>query len=705
MITPQVNQVEIVDSIVVRPDGSCMEASEYFLPETLPFGYTPANLDSINTALDGHIINLQQIDETRKGMISDKEIAQRRADAIENFYSTIVDKNCKEGLVFKDLVSPYFPGEKSRGHAFWRKLKQDYEKVGHAADIDVVVLGGSFATGMSRAGLLSKFLVGCADHQPDGTVLYMPLCKIYSGHANKDTIDRALEYTGFKAGKSYGNWYQADVKNRILPDFISKRSFQTSTDGQPVIGWKVTKKLYPDMWIRPQDSFVFTLNAGEIVASDFFSSGISLRFPRISKLRLGEGHKTAEEVDNIDDLLNIYLNRQAQISKNSQVGISNSDQNQNRAIKKEKCRFLTPSQDALKRRLSRKRNYHVPVTVSKIKEVSNLLSGLTFTVFEGNYELDRNCLDATTAKNEGWFQEACAVKSRNDVIHFIRQHGGKCELGVTASTNYIVGGRPNDAKVLNYEAITSNFSVTMPNRSKNCEILKKMIELGGILKWTFIVASMHQQSNSGQELRSPNDTVRQSSHMKSCQAKISPRLHDFLVRSKQTPRSIHENEYGDNLLEDTSESDFQYILHQVGNQKRSEKLNKENTNELSKDLQLLSGAGVNSGECFTVPHQISVYRAFDNDDDWVLKRHRSLLWPFRLIGEQRTNSRDGMMIIYPHIFRERFGFIDEDAALKDDKKGSNSKRWNEINPVDSLNSISRCLPFAKYMGAQVWKQK
>lgn len=41
----------------------------------------------------------------------------------------------------------------------------------------------------------------------------------------------------------------------------------------------------PDLWINPDDSFILELNAGEIVVSDTFSAGITLRFPRITKIR------------------------------------------------------------------------------------------------------------------------------------------------------------------------------------------------------------------------------------------------------------------------------------------------------------------------------------------------------------------------------------------------------------------------------------
>lgn len=85
-----------------------------------------------------------------------------------------------KGIVVKDLSSPYYLGRKSR-NGFWRKLKADYEATGHASDIDVVVLGGYYGTGIRFAGIINQFLVGVVDSESGCDPTYFTLGTINGG--------------------------------------------------------------------------------------------------------------------------------------------------------------------------------------------------------------------------------------------------------------------------------------------------------------------------------------------------------------------------------------------------------------------------------------------------------------------------------------------------------------------------------------------
>ena len=61
-----------------------------------------------------------------------------------------------------------------------------------------------------------------------------------------------------------------------MPDFLSKMD-------------------HPDLWIEPENSFVATVYAGEMVYSDAFPLGLFLRFPRITKVRMDADYKKAQE--------------------------------------------------------------------------------------------------------------------------------------------------------------------------------------------------------------------------------------------------------------------------------------------------------------------------------------------------------------------------------------------------------------------------
>lgn len=694
MIKPQANQVEVVDSVVVRPDGSCVLASDYFLSQSTEYGHSLPFLDAITTALDDIVPGLEEIDTKRKSIINEKTVAINRAHSVDKFYTEIVERKCKEGLIFKDFVSPYFPGTKSRGHAYWRKLKQDYEKVGHAADIDVIVLGGSFATGMSRAGLVNKFLVGCADRQPDGSVLYMPMCKIYSGHAEKHTIDRALEYTGFRVGENYGNWFEADQKSRNLPHFISKKSYQT-TKGKPVIGWKASKKDFPDLWIHPEDSFVVTLNAGEIVSSDGFSAGVTLRFPRIIKLRLDEGYKSAEEIETVESLHQTYYSRQSKMSQEAQNdAFSQSNLSQHQTDENCACRFLTPAQYGLKRRVQKDSRKNSDDCEVDVKIVSYALKGLVFAVLEGKYIFDNGSSDAENAKVGGWIDDAMKISCRNDIIQFIREHGGKCDMGVHMNTNFVVGGDVNDARVITYKKNAFNASkMKAGDQSKKGIVFQKMLDLGGIIKWTFVLAAVKKWLDS--KIRANFDS---DDPMNSTRDLICPSRHDYLVQAKLnnvTPH--HENEFGDDLYEDTAASNFRRMLSEIGDQRKKEESKietiqrsskKQKTNDLCEDTHTAS----------TIPTPVKLlYSSLSPEEISIFIHKKQIALPFRLIHGFKTQE----IIIYPDIFQIDLGACNKNISIGD----SNLKASNVSSLTNSAYSkhldIVSCFPLAKFMGAQV----
>lgn len=156
LITPQANMVEIVETLIVRPDGQTLSGERYYSStDRSENGYCPMILDSINGTLDGLIPDFQTIDSSKLQRKSIKEIDKARMRALDIFYADIVTSRQLEGLIFKDLSTPYGLGPRFRNMGYWFKLKDDYNKGGHANDIDLVVLGGQFATG--KANLFSTF--------------------------------------------------------------------------------------------------------------------------------------------------------------------------------------------------------------------------------------------------------------------------------------------------------------------------------------------------------------------------------------------------------------------------------------------------------------------------------------------------------------------------------------------------------------------
>ena len=119
----------------------------------------------------------------------------------EQCYREIVEAAGSEGLVLKDLSSPYYLGAASRSLRYWYKLKPDYDASGQASDIDVLVLGGKYADGFRQAGFFSSLLVGIIDDRMgvDENIKYLTLCKV---HFNSK-IEQVMKTTGFQKGESH----------------------------------------------------------------------------------------------------------------------------------------------------------------------------------------------------------------------------------------------------------------------------------------------------------------------------------------------------------------------------------------------------------------------------------------------------------------------------------------------------------------------
>ena len=147
LIKKQVNEVEVVLTTIVRPNGKSADGESYFSFENplKELGHPAHALDSITGAFHRHIPNLSEIDVTRRGALSDEEISQARADLINEHYSYIVENLFLEGLLFKDLSTPYVLDNISRLLSYWRKFKPDYFNGAAASDLDLVVIGAYFA--------------------------------------------------------------------------------------------------------------------------------------------------------------------------------------------------------------------------------------------------------------------------------------------------------------------------------------------------------------------------------------------------------------------------------------------------------------------------------------------------------------------------------------------------------------------------------
>lgn len=107
LIEPQDKVVEHIRRVVIRPDGSSMDGAEYFSGRCgLEYGKAPCELDSIYLALCDES-GTTKFDSQRCSK-SYEDIEIQRSLELERLYNQIVTFGGQEGLLFKDLSSPYY---------------------------------------------------------------------------------------------------------------------------------------------------------------------------------------------------------------------------------------------------------------------------------------------------------------------------------------------------------------------------------------------------------------------------------------------------------------------------------------------------------------------------------------------------------------------------------------------------------------------
>jgi DNA ligase-4 len=671
LITPQPNQVEITKSIVIRPNGDFIRAEKYFSvrPPVLDVcDYHPAFLDSTQAAIQQALpANILELDRKRSKGRSDLEISKLRTEAVTMFYNQIVEEQKMEGLVFKDLASPYIFGQASKTRKFWHKFKPDYDG---GESIDVVILGAFFATGLRHSGQLSHFLCGVVDDDhPD---LFIPVLNVNGKSTTYDNLAKILELTGYRKASAenaleLGKWEQRDAEHDGVPDFISHRSFQNSLNDESDDGWAYSKSTFPDLWIRPEDSVVLELKGQEFIRTPEYPSGLTMRFPRIKRIRhdLMDGDpKSAFEVDTHNYIRQLhYLTLLSRQSGHDGTVFSPMGSGTGTYPMVPKT-FLTTDEFAeTTKKKRKKRSALSPSKVPRVEQVlSHALEGMTFTVLEGNYCLDCDGLDAQDAKANGWFEQASAVKRKEDVMLFIKYHGGSVKVSVAGDYETIViGGEPNDARVVNYMRGIENARTRIAGNTSKSQKLKELRAFAakeGVLKWTYVYSIVHRWlvDQSRGSLSSRKDREDDFPH---------PKAHDYLVRA-----TMHEGS-NDHVFDLSNSSDVTRM-------------------DLLRLLEEYAESAVDSESTPSRSWQCEMMSSFEAQDRWIFNSRIA-------VGEGL-----GHMVLYPDIFEEDFGKEKETSSTTDcDYWGSGSGRW--LLAADNVEAEEVCavLPLASAMGAKV----
>jgi len=259
----------------------------------------------------------------------------------------------------------------------------------------------------------------------------------------------------------------------------------------------------PDMWIHPDDSFILTINAGEIVVSDTFSAGVTLRFPRITKIR---DDKRAHEIESEMTLWERY--EEVQQSRSSVVGHASLEMGSPDIVDLSRpCRFLTEAEHLVSKKQRKKKTSKpaLRVAVVKVSEseiMSNALQGITFAIVgTRGFALADGGIDSVEAREQGWIDMAKKVKSAKSVEHFIKVHGGTFQISANDRCDLILGGSLDDSKVAVHMQAIENareyIKSSAKSKSKIYQDKAKISQSPGIIRWTFVYSLVHRYLASG----------------------------------------------------------------------------------------------------------------------------------------------------------------------------------------------------------------
>ncbi|NWH91339.1 DNLI3 ligase, partial [Aegithalos caudatus] len=183
-----------------------------------------------------------------------------------------------EGLVLKDIKasshSPYAGGNYEPGKRHWLKVKKDYLNEGAMADTaDLVVLGAFYGQG-SKGGMMSIFLMGCYDPKSEK---WCTVTKCAGGHDDATLARLQTELDMVKISK----------------------------DPSKIPRWlKINKIYYPDFIVPdPKKAPVWEITGAEFSRAEAHTAdGISIRFPRCTRIRDDKDWQTATNLQQLKEL-------------------------------------------------------------------------------------------------------------------------------------------------------------------------------------------------------------------------------------------------------------------------------------------------------------------------------------------------------------------------------------------------------------------
>lgn len=392
--------------------------------------------------------------------------------------------------------------------------------------------------------------------------------------------------------------------------------------------------------------------------SDSFSAGITLRFPRITKVR---DDKKPNEIESERSLWERYEEVQnSRASADGHVSLqmgSPDPKDSNRP-----CRFLTEEQYAAskKRKKAKVSRPLQKVYVPSASKQSAALEGVTFAVLgTKGFTLVEGSIDAQEAQENGWIEKARRVKNADSVRRFIQEHGGTLKISPDDSCAFVLGGSRDDPRVARYiQAIENSQSLLQSKSGKAKKSVaqqkqEKIAQSPGVVRWTFVFSMVHQWQSTGADT--------EQSIQKANPDMLRPTVLDYLVRPVRP---------GDNATVDPGL--FDADLSTVGMMRRAIAF-------VNQSKQLQGGIKASEEDPTQSNWRDDAMESLGEDDRWVAGSTQQPFWPYKK-GEEASPR----MVLYPDIYN---------SPSEDD----------EVNAFSAIRSsrIASVLPLARVMGAFV----
>jgi DNA ligase-4 len=210
-----------------------------------------------------------------------------RKKQIERWMEEVI-KCGQEGIMLKDVNSPYICGKGSKKTKFWRKLKPEYAD-SLSDNLDLCILAGYYDQGkkVARAGKISAFLLGvlCEQDSTPGKPVFQTIGKVGTGYMNFELAQLR------EVMEPFAEIYN---KNSDMPsDTLWSDWHASKTDDIPDVWYR------PDLSEHPKCPVVVELKAAEAVPSHQWSSGFTLRFPRVQEIRYNKSYTQAATAEDI----------------------------------------------------------------------------------------------------------------------------------------------------------------------------------------------------------------------------------------------------------------------------------------------------------------------------------------------------------------------------------------------------------------------